>query len=86
LKQKAKTVFEEVGDWLFKKIDEMKKTILKIVIAYFWPFLCLRLLMSLRRYSVRKEVYDRMNPPDVVISTVPSGAVVSMKTKAGELY
>lgn len=83
---KGKTVFEEVGDWLFKKFDEMKKTILKIVIAIFLAVLVLAVVDVFTQITpFGKKVYDRMNPPDVVISTVPSGAVVSMKTKAGEV-
>jgi hypothetical protein len=30
---KGKTVFEEVGDWLFKKFDELKKVVIKLFIA-----------------------------------------------------
>lgn len=83
---KGKTVFEEVGDWLFKKFDEMKKTILKIVIAVFLAVLVLAVADVFTQITpFGKAVYDRMNPPDVIISTVPSGAVVSMKTKDGEV-
>lgn len=83
---KGKTVFEEVGDWLFKKFDELKKTILKVVIAIFLATIVLAGVdVFLQITPFGKKVYDRMNPPDVVISTVPSGAVVSMKTKAGEV-
>jgi hypothetical protein len=32
-----------------------------------------------------KMVYSRINPPDVVITTVPSGAAVTMKTKDGDV-
>jgi len=31
--EKGKTVFEEVGDWLFNKFDEMKKSFIRIFIA-----------------------------------------------------
>lgn len=83
---KGKTVFEEVGDWLFKKFDELKKTILKVVIAIFLATIVLAGVdVFLQITPFGKKVYDRMNPPDVVISTVPSGAVVSMKTKEGEV-
>ncbi len=83
---KGKTVFEEVGDWLFKKFDELKKTILKIFIAVVLATIVLAgvdVFMQITPFG--KAVYDKMNPPDVVISTVPSGAVVSMKTKDGEV-
>ncbi|GAB1401410.1 hypothetical protein MASR1M68_03210 [Elusimicrobiota bacterium] len=83
---KGKTVFEEVGDWLFKKFDELKKTILKVIIAIFLATIVLAGVdVFLQITPFGKKVYDRMNPPDVVISTVPSGAVVSMKTKDGEV-
>lgn len=83
---KGKTVFEEVGDWLFKKFDELKKTILKVIIAIFLATIVLAGVdVFLQITPFGKKVYDRMNPPDVVISTVPSGAVVSMKTKGGEV-
>ncbi|MDR1087457.1 MAG: hypothetical protein LBL16_04420 [Endomicrobium sp.] len=35
--------------------------------------------------SFGKNVYARLNPPDVIIMTVPSGATVTMKTKDGDI-
>jgi hypothetical protein len=32
-----------------------------------------------------KGVYARLNPPDVIITTIPSGAAVTMKTKDGDV-
>jgi hypothetical protein len=86
IEAKGKTVFEEVGDWLFNKFDELKKTILKIFIAIILATIVLAgvdVFMQITPFG--KKVYDRMNPPDVVVSTVPAGAVVSMKTKSGEV-
>lgn len=83
---KGKTVFEEVGDWLVNKFRAMKSKIIKIIIAIIIAlllFLGLDIFLQITPFG--KGVYARINPPDVVITTVPSGATVSMKTKEGEV-
>ncbi|MFA7073608.1 MAG: serine/threonine-protein kinase [Endomicrobiaceae bacterium] len=84
---KGKTVFEEVGDWLFKKFDELKKVVIKLFIAVFLACLLFGVIdvffMQLTPFG--KNMYSKLYPPDVVITTVPAGAVVSMKTKEGEV-
>ncbi len=83
---KGKTVFEEVGDWLVNKFKAMKSKIIKILIAIIIAlllFLGLDIFLQITPFG--KGVYARINPPDVVITTVPSGATVSMKTKEGEV-
>lgn len=84
---KGKTVFEEVGDWLFKKFDELKKVVIKLFIAVVLACLLFGAIdvffMQLTPFG--KNMYSKLYPPDVVITTVPAGAVVSMKTKEGEV-
>ena len=85
--EKGKTVFEEVGDWLFNKFDDMKKSIIRIVIALILAFFIFEALdiFALQFTPLGKNIYSRLYPPDVVITTIPAGAVVSMKTKEGEM-
>ena len=85
--EKGKTVFEEVGDWLFNKFDEMKKSLIRILLAILLALLIFGLLdiFLLQITPFGKSIYSRLYPPDVVITTVPAGAVVSMKTKEGDV-
>ena len=85
--EKGKTVFEEVGDWLFNKFDEMKKSLFRIIIAILLALLIFGILdiFLLQLTPFGKNIYSRLYPPDVVITTIPAGAVVSMKTKDGEV-
>ena len=84
--EKGKTVFEEVGDWLLTKINDTKKGIIRIVIALILAALIFGGLdvFLLQITPFGKDMFSRLYPPDVVITTVPAGAVVSMKTKEGE--
>lgn len=87
MEAKGKTVFEEVGDWLFNKFDEMKKSILRVFIVILLASLIFASIdvffMQLTPFG--KNMYSKLYPPDVVITTIPAGAVVSMKTKEGEV-
>ena len=76
-----------MGDLLFKKIDEMKKSLLRILIAVLLALLLFGIIdiFLLQWTPFGKNIYSRLYPPDVVITTVPAGAVVSMKTKDGEV-
>lgn len=83
---KGKTVFEEVGDWLVTKFKELKKKIIKIIIAVILAvliFFGLDIFTQITPFG--KGVYSWLYPPDVLITTVPAGATVSMKTKEGEV-
>ncbi len=83
---KGKTVFEEVGDWLVNKFKELKGKLIKIAIAVVVAlllFLVLDVFVQITPFG--KSVYARLYPPDVVITTVPSGATVGMKTKDGDI-
>ena len=83
---KGKTVFEEVGDWLFKKFDNMRKTIFRAIIVLLLAIIILLGLdVFLQITPFGKNIYAKLNPPDVVIVTTPEGALVSMKTKSGEV-
>ena len=85
--EKGKTVFEEVGDWLFNKIDEMKKSFIRLFIAIILALLIFEGLdvFLLQLTPLGKNIYSRLYPPDVVITTIPAGAVVSMKSKDGDV-
>jgi serine/threonine protein kinase len=83
---KGKTVFEEVGDWLVTKFKELKNKIIKIIAALILAvllFFGLDIFIQITPFG--KGVYSWLYPPDVVITTVPAGATVSMKTKEGEV-
>lgn len=84
---KGKTVFEEVGDWLFKKFDDIKKDVIRIFLAIILALLILGAIdvFFLQLTPFGKELYSKIYPPDVVITTIPAGAVVSMKTKEGDV-
>ncbi|MDR1941544.1 MAG: protein kinase [Endomicrobium sp.] len=82
---KGKTVFEEVGDWLVNKFRSLKSKIIRIIAVFILVillFLGLDVFIQITPFG--KNVYSRLYPPDVVITTVPSGATVSMKTREGE--
>ena len=85
--EKGKTVFEEVGDWLFNKFDEMKKSFIRIFIAVILALLIFEGLdiFLFQLTPLGKNIYSRLYPPDVVITTIPAGAVVSMKSKDGDV-
>ncbi|MDR3256539.1 MAG: protein kinase [Endomicrobium sp.] len=84
---KGKTVFEEVGDWFINKLKNLKSKIIKIIVSL---VLAVLIFVGLDIFFIQitsfgKFVYSRIYPPDVVITTVPSGATVSMKTREGEV-
>ena len=79
---KGKTVFEEVGDWLANRFKALKSKIIKIAAALVLAviiFAFLDVFMQLTPFG--KNIYSRINPPDVVITTIPAGATVSMKLR-----
>jgi serine/threonine protein kinase len=79
---KGKTVFEEVGDWLANRFRALKSKIIKIIAAFVLAailFAALDIFMQITPFG--KSVYSRVNPPDVIITTIPAGATVSMKDR-----
>ncbi|MDR1474361.1 MAG: protein kinase [Endomicrobium sp.] len=83
---KGKTVFEEVGDWFITKVTVLKDKVIKIIMSFvIATFIFLGLDIFLHITPFGKNVYSRLNPPDVIITTVPSGATVTMKTKDGDI-
>lgn len=83
---KAKTVFEEVGDWLVTKFKNLKSKLFKIAIAVIIAiilFLGIDVLFQITSFG--KSVYSYINPPQASITTIPPGANVSMKSKDGEV-
>jgi serine/threonine protein kinase len=86
LEAKGKTVFEEVGDWFLTNLKNLKNKIIKIAVSLFLATLIFLILdIFIHATPFGKAVYARLNPPDVVITTVPSGASVTMKTKEGKV-
>jgi serine/threonine protein kinase len=86
IESKGKTVFEEVGDWFITKVKDLKDKVIKIIMSFvIATFIFLGLDIFLHITSFGKNVYARLNPPDVIITTVPSGATVTMKTKNGDI-
>ena len=73
-----------MGDWLVTKFKELKSRIIKVIIAVILAvllFFGLDIFIQLTPFG--KGVYSWLYPPDVVITTIPAGATVSMKTKEG---
>ena len=86
VEEKGKTVFEEVGDWFINKFIAYKKMLLRSVLAFFVFLMIFGVLDSVFQVSpFGKYVYSFLYPPDVVITTVPSGALVTLKTREGRI-
>ena len=86
VEEKGKTVFEEVGDWFINKFIAYKKILLRSVIAFFVFLVIFGVLDSVFQVSpFGKYVFSFLYPPDVVITTVPSGALVTLKTREGKI-
>ena len=84
--EKGKTIFEDVGNWLVTKLNNTKKninTFLFSVILAFFIFVVLDIFL-LQLTSFGETIYTKLYPPDVVINTVPAGAVINMVSKDGE--
>src|SRR3989339_2078324 len=85
VEERGKTVFEEVGDWLAKKFKVYKKRMLRISIAVAIAavlFMAADTFMQIT--PLGKNIYAHLYPPDVVITTVPGGARVSLQTRDGK--
>jgi hypothetical protein len=84
--EKGKTVFEEVGDWLVKKFKVYRKRLVRAAAAVFISIIIFVLIDIFAQITpLGKNIYARIYPPDVVITTVPSGADVSMRTREGKI-
>lgn len=83
--EKGKTIFEDVGNWLLDKIDSTKKRINKFLLSIILAFIIFAVIdiFLLQLTSFGESVYTKLYPPDVVINTVPSGAVINMVSKDG---
>jgi serine/threonine-protein kinase len=83
---KGKTVFEEVGDWFIDRIKNVKSKIIKFFVSIILAMVIFSGIdIFVQITPLGKAIYSRINPPNVVISTIPSGAIVSMKTKDGKV-
>ncbi|MCL2390256.1 MAG: protein kinase [Endomicrobia bacterium] len=83
---KGKTVFEEVGDWFVKQFKALKGRIIKTAIFIVFAallFFGIDIFKQITPFG--KAVYARMYPPDIVITTVPAGAMVTMKARDGTI-
>jgi serine/threonine protein kinase len=84
VESKGETIFEEVDDWFKKKIVNLKgiliKTLIGILVLLF-AFLVSDIFLQIT--PIGEYIYTRINPSDVIITTVPEDAVVSLKTKEG---
>jgi hypothetical protein len=86
VEEKGKTVFEEVGDWLVNRFKGYGKRIKGIIIAMAIAavlFMVIDIFAHITPFG--KAVYSRLYPPDVVLTTVPPGARVSMQSRAGKI-
>ncbi|HBU69627.1 MAG TPA: hypothetical protein DEE98_04500 [Elusimicrobia bacterium] len=80
--ERGKTVFEEVGDWFSKKFKVYKKRLITVMAALVVTAVLLVVVDTFARVTpFGKNIYSRIYPPDTVITTVPSGARVSLKTR-----
>lgn len=83
--ERGKTVFEEVGDWLARKYKIYKKRVIRFTIALAITsvlFVAVDTVMQITELG--KTIYAHLYPPDVIITTVPGGARVSMQTRDGK--
>ncbi len=84
--EKGKTVFEEVGDWFINKFITYKKILVRSVIAFLVSIVVFGVLDTFFQISpFGKYVFSHLYPPDVVITTIPSGALVTLKTREGRI-
>ena len=84
--EKGKTVFEEVGDWFLNKFKEYKKMFLRSIMAFFVSIVIFAVLDTVFQVSpFGKYVFSFLYPPDIVVTTIPSGALVTFKTREGRI-
>ncbi|MCX5781767.1 MAG: protein kinase [Elusimicrobia bacterium] len=84
--EKGKTVFEEVGDWFINKFITYKKMIIRGIIAFFVALIIFGVADTFFQITTfGKYVFSYLYPPDIIITTVPSGAKVSMRTREGKI-
>ncbi|MDR3112732.1 MAG: protein kinase [Elusimicrobiota bacterium] len=84
--EKGKTIFEDAGYWLQNKFDLLRRKIIKM------SALCFSILLAfvavdigLQITTVGKSIYFRFNPPELIISTKPLGAKISISDSSGEV-
>jgi len=83
--EKGKTVFEEVGDWLVNKFKIYRKRLFRFSFALIISFCIFAVADTFMHITpLGKSIYSKIYPPDIVITTVPSGASVSLKTRDGK--
>jgi serine/threonine protein kinase len=83
---KGKTVFEEVDDLFRRKIGNLKRGLLKALISILiLSFICLVCDIFFQITPAGEYIYNRINPSNVIITTLPQDALVSVKTKEGEV-
>lgn len=84
--EKGKTVFEEVGDWLGNKFKTYKIRIVRAAAAIVVSGILFLIIDTYARITpVGRSIYYMLYPPDAVISTIPSGAIVSVRDREGKV-
>lgn len=80
--EKGKTVFEEVGDWLVTRFKVYRRRLIRVTTALVIALFLFGLIDTFARITpFGRAMFSRLYPPDVIITTVPSGASVTMKTR-----
>ncbi|MFH1540485.1 MAG: serine/threonine-protein kinase [Elusimicrobiota bacterium] len=81
---KGKTVFEEVGDWLTLKFKLYHKIFIKgffgAVIAAIL-FIIFDIFIPGNITPMGKKIHFHIHPPDAILTTVPVGVIVTMKSR-----
>ncbi|MEI8218622.1 MAG: PEGA domain-containing protein, partial [Elusimicrobiota bacterium] len=84
--EKGKTVFEEVGDWLVTRFKLYRRRVIRVTVAFIFAILLFALIDTFIRITpFGRMMYSRLYPPDVIITTVPAGSSVTMKTRDGKV-
>jgi eukaryotic-like serine/threonine-protein kinase len=84
--EKGKTIFEEVGDWLVIRFKKYKRWIVRSSVAIGIALVLFVIVDTFAHLTpVGRSIYSFILPPDIIISTVPSGARVNIKDRDGQV-
>lgn len=83
--EKGKTVFEEVGDWLVNKFKVYRNRLIRFSFAGMVFFLMFAVVDTFTHITpMGKRIYSKIYPPDVIVTTIPAGATISLRTREGK--